>query len=394
MESAKFANGEEIEMGMEVGSLKLKNRSFGNWHREVENHWDYDDMIKDDGWRKDWISFDCLCYVKQQNTIYAGITSFDADIFWGYNRSSRQWVPTGYERIVDKYDAKFHRSLVFHEGCLYGGVALLHDIDRYWDAPGGAIVKYDVSSGKIEKLGIPIPHHYIQSMVLDKGREIIYGQTFTPERLFSFDLSTGKSRDIGPIGSGMEMGQGENLVLDSEGNVWGAWSVTRAWQDNPGVDSIRLFRYRADQERIEYLKEGLPRPDSSYGNVKIEGLFNFDTGCLYASGGNGALYRIAPESGQAEYLFSPVVERRSRLASMALGDDGYAYGVVGRDGQCELLRFDPAKESYELLGEIVDQDGVRCWQVHDLVVLPDGTLYAGENDVPHRSGYLWEIKIK
>ena len=34
-----------------------------------------------------------------------------------------------------------------------------------------------------------------------------------------------------------------------------------------------------------------------------------------------------------------------------------------------------------------------CWQVHDVAVTPDGTIYAGENDSPYRSGYLWEIRI-
>ena len=78
---------------------------------------------------------------------------------------------------------------------------------------------------------------------------------------------------------------------------------------------------------------------------------------------------------------------------MTPGSDGCAYGVTGRGGECELLRFDPAAESYELLGPVIDGDGVSCWQVHDLTALADGTIYAGENDVPHRSGYLWEIKL-
>jgi hypothetical protein len=77
---------------------------------------------------------------------------------------------------------------------------------------------------------------------------------------------------------------------------------------------------------------------------------------------------------------------------MALGPDGMAYGVTGREGRCKLLRFDPKSEQYDLLGKVRDPDGTCCWQVHDIVALPDGILYAGENDVPHRSGYLWEIR--
>jgi hypothetical protein len=119
---------------------------------------------------------------------------------------------------------------------------------------------------------------------------------------------------------------------------------------------------------------------------------------MYASGAGGALYRVDPATGDAEFLFRAIGDegrgRRSRLASMALGPDGLAYGVTGRDGECEVLRFDPKAESYELLGAVVDDaTGETCWQIHDVCVTPDGVLYAGENDNPYRSGYLWEIHL-
>lgn len=380
-------------MGLTIRTLKLKDRRFNNWKSEIEDRWDYDDMLADEGRRKDWISFDCLCYYEENDTVYAGLTSFDADIFWGYDRKKNAFVPTGYERVADPYDAKFHRCLLKYKGCLYGAVGLLHDIDRYWDAPGGAIVKFDPKTRAIEKIGVPVPHAYIQSIILDESRGIIYGQTFTPEKLFSFDLNTRKSKDIGPVGSGLAMGQGQNMVLDDDGNVWGAWGVTRAWQNAPGIDSFRLYRYRPDWEKIEYLKTGLPNPDGSHGYVHVESLFNFSAGMLYASGGKGSLYRIDPSSGKAEYLFTPISDRPSRLASMAQADNRYAYGVIGGEGRTELLRFDIENETFDLLGELKDAGGISCWQIHDIIALPDGTLYAAENDVPDRSGYLWEIRI-
>ena len=57
-----------------------------------------------------------------------------------------------------------------------------------------------------------------------------------------------------------------------------------------------------------------------------------------------------------------------------------------------MLRFDPRTAGWELLGPVVDGEA-RCWQVHDVAVAPDGTIYAGENDNPYRSGYLWEIQV-
>lgn len=380
-------------MPLQARTHRLKDNRFDNYASQVEDRWNYRDFKTSDAWRTGWISFDCLCYDPPSDTVYAGITSFDSDIFRGFHRAAGRFIATDYERIADPFDAKFHRSLVRFDGVLYGAVALLHDVDHYLDAPGGAIVRYEPATRTIEKIAIPLPHVYIQSIVLDEKRGLLYGQTFTPEHLFVFDLATRKATDLGLIGSGMAMGQGENLVLDDAGCVWSSWSVTRAWQSRPGVDSHRLFRYDPHRGRIDYLTTGLPHPDGAYGFAKPEGFFNFGTGCLYVSGGNGSLYRVDPKTGRVRHLFTPIPDRRSRLASMALAPDGFAYGITGRDGRCELLRFDPKTESHQLLGPIKDQSDEACWQVHDIIALPDGTLFAGENDVPYRSGYLWEIRL-
>ena len=387
---------------MQVAAIKLRDRDFGDqWEAKVLDRWEYADFLADDAWRRDWISFDCLCHDPNTDVVFTGITSFDADIFRGWHRAERRWVDTGYDRVRDPYDAKFHRSLVRdpRDGCLYAAPALLHDIDRFRDAPGAAIVRYDPADGEIAKLGTPMPHVYIQSLVLDTSRRVLYGQTFTPEYLVAYDLDTNEGRCIGPTGAGLGLAQGENIVLDDNGCVWGVWQVTRAWQSEPGADAFRLYRYDPDEDRIHYLDKGLPHPDGSYGYVKPEGLLNFGTGCLYVSGGAGALYRVDPSTGDAEFLFQAIGDegrgRRSRLAAMGMAPDGYAYGVTGRDGECEVLRLDPKDEAYELLGPLRDtQTGAAAWQVHDVCVTPDGTLYAGENDNPRRSGYLWEVKLR
>ena len=59
--------------------------------------------------------------------------------------------------------------------------------------------------------------------------------------------------------------QGENIVLDDEQRVWGAWQATRAWQSSPGVDSYRLYRYDPKLDQIEYLNKGLPLPNGRCG---------------------------------------------------------------------------------------------------------------------------------
>jgi streptogramin lyase len=380
---------------MKARPLKLNDVHFGRqWTDKVLDRWLYEDFQADPAWRTGWTSMDCCCYDDRDDRVYLGITSFAADVFKAYDRHSGAFADLGFDRVADGFDAKFHRSLVKGpDGCIYGAIALLHDVDRYLEAPGGSIVRYDPRSGSIQKLCTPLPHVYIQSIALDSRREVIYGQCFAPEHLVSLDLKTGRSTDHGLVGTGIAgMTQGENLCLDDDGCVWFNWSLTRAWQDAPGVDAARVGKLEPSRQRLTFLHEGLPRPDGSRGFVKAEAFFNFHDGLMYASGANGSLYRLDPRTGRASYLFTPITDRPSRLASMALGPDGCAYGVTGRAGNCQVLRFDFPHTRYELIGQ-VEGDGETCWQVHDVCFAPDGTLYACENDNPSRSGYLWEIVL-
>lgn len=379
---------------MKVKAHKLYDVNYGNqWADEIEDRWEYNDFLANESWRKGWISFDCGLYNPEDDRIYLGITSFAADIFRAFDRKTGEFVDLGYASIAHPQDAKFHRSLVKYQkdGCLYGAIALLHDIDRYWDAPGGAIVRYNPATGELTKVAVPLPHHYIQSICLDPQRGILYGQTFTPERLVKFDLNTLQAEDLGPISSGMDMAQGENVEIDDDGCVWCGWTVTRAWQSGAGVDRYRLCKYDPVAGKIHYFDAGLAKPDGSYGYEKAEGLFNLG-GKMFASGANGSLYRLDTETGHGRYLGTPISDRRSRLASLRMAPDGKAYGITGRDGRCELLCFDPHKETYELLGPVVDGDAA-CWQVHDVAITTDGAIYGCENDNIYRSGYLWEINL-
>lgn len=385
---------------MKIRTHKLHDEQFGNdWNDRVESRWLYDDFKhgrtdRQQRWRTGWISFDCALYEPADDRVYLGITSFASDIFKAFDRKSGKFIDLGYERIVDPYDAKFHRSLERGpDGCLYGAVALLHCVDHFNDAPGGAIVRFDPRSGSIAKLAVLQEHVYIQSIALDQRRQMIYAMMLAPEKLCSFNLRTGLIKDYGLIGAGISgLAQGENLCLDDQGGCWGSWQLTRAWQSPTDSDYNRLCKIDPKEDRLIYYQKGLPRPDGKPGTTKVEGLFNLGDGKLYASGGNGSLFRIDPAGADSEYLSTPVADRPSRLTSLVVGRDGLAYGVVGKAGHCELLRFDFKNGQHELVGgRIRNSDGEPLWQVHQIVMADDGTLYACENDVPHRGGYLWEI---
>ena len=144
------------EVAMQARALKLYDSPVDDWDGHIEDHYEYRDFKTDDDLRRKWISFDgVLC---DKNRVYLGITSFDSDIFRAYDRSKDEFIDLGYSRVADPFDAKFHRSLIKSEdGFIYGAIALLHDVDNYWNAPGGSVVRYNQESGDIEKIGIPVP---------------------------------------------------------------------------------------------------------------------------------------------------------------------------------------------------------------------------------------------
>lgn len=364
-----------------------------NWHSEIEDHYEYADFKNSNDLRVKWISFDGVLADADPNLVYCGITSFNADIFRAFNRNTGEFIDLGFAKIANPYDAKFHRALIkSRDGNIYGAIALLHDVDSYFDAPGGSVVRYNPVNGDIEKIGIPIPHVYIQGIVIDENRRIAYCQTFTPEYLVAYYIDKCESKILGLTGSGFGMGQGECIVLDTKGRVWGGWSVTRAWQSSAGVDQYRLFCYDPVEDRIEFFKYGLPHLDGTYGFAHLDGMICAADGKIYAGSGEGGLFRIEPDSGEVKLLGAPCPP--ARIAAFTMGNDGYLYGIGGRYGNASLFRLDLATGYYELIGKLYDPDiKASAWQIHDMSIAADGTIFAGENDNPYRSSYLWEITL-
>lgn len=378
---------------MKVTAKKLKDARFDNFHTEVEGRWDYERFVggQHPDWFEDWISFDCLLADDQRDTIWCGLTCFATDIFYAYDRETDQFRSMNYSEVGDRYDAKFHRSLLFDaDGKIWAATALLHDVDRYLDAPGGALVRFDPTTEELQIVTRPMPHLYIQSIAMDVERRIIYGQTFTPERLFRYDLADGAVTDLGPIGSGFQMAQGEAVVVDRSGACWGSWGLTRAWLNQPGPDALRLWRYHPDKERIEFFQHGLPRVDGSHGFAKLDGAHVGPDGAIYMGTAEGLLCRVDPQTAQVRAIGKPCPARR--MAGLICGPDDKLYGTAGSDGMVMAFSYDPDKDELQTLGRIVDAEIGECaWHIHGLAMTRDGTIYAGENDVPYRSGYLWEI---
>lgn len=377
-------------MTLKVRALILKNEKFQDL--EEQRNWDYGQMTAHRGRARSWISFDSLTYNPADDCVYLGITDFSNDIFYRYRRADSRFEGLNFPSVADRYDAKFHRSLELDaDGVLWAATAMLHDVDRFGEAPGGAIVRYDTKSGKLEKVAVPFPHVYIQSLVLDRERRLLHGVTFTPERLFTYKIRTGEVVDHGPIGSAVEMAQPERPVLDDRGRLWSTWGVTRAFMDSPGPHPIRLLSLDPDTNKVTFYDHGIELL-GRYDKGRIDTLVAGRDGFVYIGSSLGALYRLDPETAGVTYLGKPVPGER--LAGMECAANGTLVLAGGRPG-AHLVRFFPDEDRFEVLGRIRDEAlGEEAFQVHDIAIAADGTVYAGENDNFRRSGYLWECRLE
>ncbi|MDP2158847.1 MAG: hypothetical protein Q8K02_00055, partial [Flavobacterium sp.] len=151
-----------------------KDRKFDNWESEVEGRWTIEDLRSDIGYCNDWISFDSLAWDNTSQKLYIGLTTINTDIFHVFDQTNQKLHSLGFQRISDKFDAKFHRSLeIDKDGMIYAATALLHDQNQQHQAPGGKLISYDPKSYQYQILDIPVPHHYIQSIRLDAQRKVI-----------------------------------------------------------------------------------------------------------------------------------------------------------------------------------------------------------------------------
>lgn len=355
--------------------------------------WDYAQLTGEgrSEWFHNWISFDCLLADDQRNLIYCGLTRLNNDVFWAFDRATSTFKSLGFARIADRFDAKFHRSLVRDDsGTIWAATALLHEIDCYDKAPGGALVRLRPETGELSLIARPLPQLYIQSLALDRQRGLLYGQTYTPEMFFVYELASGDCRIRAPLGSSIAMGQSEQVAIDRNGAVWGCCALGRPWAYTQGPAAFRLWRYHPQGDQWQVFRFGLPALDAPSHTVKADGACTGPDGAVYMGTAEGALYRIDPDSYEVPLVGKPAPGRR--LAGMAVGPDQRLYGSCGRDGAANLFCYDPASGKLTNLGPIYDPEcGEQAWQVHDMTITADGTIYAGENDVPHRSGYLWEI---
>lgn len=383
---------------LQVRAHIYRDRRFNNWESEVVGRWTIEDLRADPDYCHDWISFDCLAWDQEQERLYIGLTAIDTDIFHVFDPCKNTFQALDFKRVSDRFDAKLHRSLeIGNDGYLYLATALLHDMDQQRDARGGKLVRYSPSDHDFEVLAIPVPHHYIQSIVLDRARGILYGFTYPAEFMFRYDLASGTSRVLAYVGNGVMLSQPHNAVLDRAGRVWGTWGESRAFEDLPGPVPIRLFSYDPDTDTFAWYSHGLPKTTPE-DPARVDHMLLASDDSIYVGTTAGGFARLDPATGAVEDLGKPFPG--PRLAGLAEAPNGCIYGA-GNAGYAEdgtglarLFSYHPDSQNVEDLGPIFDPvRGDGAAKIHMLVSTPDSRLFAGENDNTLRSSYLWEIGL-
>lgn len=280
-------------------------------------------------------------------------------------------------------------------------------------SPGGKLVKYDPSTRTYEVLGIPFPHLYVQSIAADWGRGIIYAFTYPAEYVIRFDLATRQSRILGYLGNAIMFAQPHNAVVDKHGNLWGTYAETRAFDEMPSAQPVRLFKYAPDEDRFTWFDYGLSRkadpvqlvPDppqppgakSQLAHTRHRDDYGFCDSMaydgdrtIYAGTVAGVLCRIDIETAQVAKVAN--VMATGRFPALALNAKGVLFGAGGMNGQTQLIRWDPRQEQMEDFGRLADErTGEVPARIHELAVDDEERVFLGENDHHSRSSYLWSV---
>jgi hypothetical protein len=393
---------------------KLRDVRLEGWHEKIVGRWHYRDLIADPAWSKGWISFDSLCWDETRGLLFCGLNSLDGELLYRFDPRSNEFTSCGTQRWADKFDSKIHRGLLKSpvDGKIYFGTSLLHDADQQHEAPGGKLVRYNPDADEFEVLGIPEPHLYLQSIAADWRRGILYAFTYPAEFLVRFDLNTRVSRRLAYIGNAVSLAQPHNAVVDCHGRLWGTYAETRAWDEVPSPQPIRLFSYDPDNDRITWFERGLsrraereqlvpdPPPRYAIPTEMIETRHKDDYGfCdamaydgnrfIYAGTVAGVLCRVDIESGDVTKIANAIPT--GRLPAIMIRD-GILYAAGGIKGQTQALRWKIGSKTIEDLGDLADPaSGQRPARIHDLAADGSGRIYLAENDHHERSSYLWSL---
>lgn len=231
------------------------------------------------------------------------------------------------------------RSLVAHDdGRVFGGVTAFEEGE-----PGGFLFTVDsreigasefgAARGEYEKLTVPKEGEGVAALAIDSYRNVLYGLTTETGAFFVYDLDSGEVAFKGEAAEDRHFSS--LLIMDLEGNVFGAGSCGR------------LFTYSPESDTLTDL--GLPIPSvrgRQYYNKWDSAALDPASGLIYGGGSaDGVLFELDPRALAMKSLGKVIAEPRVRALTMGL--EGRVYGVAGNEGgMAHLFSYDT--ETHEL----------------------------------------------
>jgi hypothetical protein len=364
----------------------------------------YDKIAQDPVYSK-MISFVSLYYHPADGQVYCGLTSFKNQILITFDPEKKTFKDLEFQNssVCERFDVKIHRSLEpDDDGTVLFATAGLHALESHPEAEGGRIFRYHPDSGKIDAIARPVRQDYIQTIALDKKRQVVYGNCYPIGNAFRYEIKTGKT-------TLMKDGvTAHKARCDKEGNLWGiaqtrfnpmplvAGEDLEALQEffhSPGRIPL-LFKYNTD-DGYQYLPDGLPLL-SGHAQSLANGLDVGDGG-MYLCTSAGRLYRVDKKTGEVQQIADNIGGRLEGIDYDA--ERGLLFLGGGSFYQTTVFVVDVEKR--EVISDfwpVADLDtGERCIIVHALCATKrkdSYMVYLGETDNPNRSGYLWECDIK
>ncbi len=271
----------------------------------------------------------------------------------------------------------------------------------YESYPGGHIYEYEPKTGDartyrdqdpcpLKDLGVPVPGNSVYAMVLSPDKNSIYGISYPDAHFFVFDLSTGKTRDLGVFLT--------QKVYSGPERDWR--SVPRALYCDPRTGDVYtsgdngfFVRYSPKTGRLDLTYMRLPGEYweglSSKDYPVVESIEADEHGQVYAASNDGFLVRLDLAHEETTVLGKPRIMRRMR--AMKIGPGGVIYMITGEpERSCKLHTYDTVTGAFSELGPFaVDHSPYysrRAYQFDAVTIGVDGTVFCGESD---RGGKLF-----
>ncbi|HWF67668.1 MAG TPA: hypothetical protein VN670_10195 [Acidobacteriaceae bacterium] len=227
--------------------------------------------------------------------------------------------------------------------------------------------------------GIAIPGEGIETLAIDRQRNMIFGLTEPNAHMFRFSITANKFTDLGVIAKNPPWGEkfehekmmSRMLAVDAAGNVFASG------------ENGSIYRYAAATGLLEKLPIHAPAIPGREPYTRVDAFLAGDAGMIYGGTSDGYLFRLDPKKLIIVNLGKPL--NQYDIAGLANSADGKLYGVGG--GALDMARmfsYDPSTGAYDLQGFIdVNRRPYYTWQAYVIgAIVSDnlGTIYIGEDE--------------